>query len=84
MQRVTNIFAEHGIQYKIKAKMPFGMHPFDSATIGGVGRTSGNFEVRYSILIKKDNIEYALSLIKTGASVPRVDKSPSVQKRRNK
>lgn len=65
IQRVTNIFAEHGIQYKIKAKMPFGMHPFDSATIGGVGRTSGNFEVRYSILIKKDNIEYALSLIKT-------------------
>ena len=45
--------------------MPFGMHPFDSATIGGVGRTSGNFEVRYSILIKKDNIEYALSLIRT-------------------
>lgn len=64
MQKITNILSESEIEYKIKARMPFNMHPFDSATVGGIGRTSGSFDIRYSIFVKRDSIEYALSRVR--------------------
>ena len=56
-----------GIEYKVRSKMPFRMNPMDSAGIGGVGRTSGNFDVRYTVLVRKEEIEYARSLTNTQA-----------------
>lgn len=66
--QIISILADHGIEYKFKAKMPFRMHPMDSAGIGGVGRTSGNFNVRYTVLVRKEEIEHARSLIRENNS----------------
>ncbi len=65
--QIISILADHGIEYKVRSKMPFRMNPMDSAGIGGVGRTSGNFDVRYTVLVRKEEIEYARSLTNTQA-----------------
>lgn len=61
---IIDILSQNHIDYKIKAKMPFRMHSFNSSKIAGIGRTSKSYDVQYTIMVQKDDLEFALKLIK--------------------
>ena len=62
--KITEILARNNLEFKIKSKIPSVMNSsFDGARMGSVG--SKNDEIRYSVLVRKEDADLALNLMRT-------------------
>ena len=63
-EKVREILAAHGIDSRMRGEQPFRLHPFDEAALGGIGQTKQSLEVRYTVLVRKEDLDAAGQLIR--------------------